>query len=111
MRDYVVYLKDILEAITAIEQFIGSMAYDEFSKDDKTISAVTRKLEIIGEAVRHIPAEVSAKYTNIPWDKMAGMRNILIHQYFGVSYSLIWKAVKESIPAVKQALIEVLQNK
>lgn len=75
MREYRLYLKDIVAAINSIEEFIAGMDLDAFEKDDKTSSAVLRKLEIIGEAVKQIPEEMRREYPQIPWREMAGMRD------------------------------------
>ena len=110
MRDYNLYLKDILAAIESIEGFIAGMDLDDFEVDDKTNSAVMRKLEIIGEAVKQIPDEIRRDYSQIPWKEMAGMRDRLIHFYFGVDYHLVWKAITERLPHIKQDIEKILQN-
>ncbi len=86
MREYSLYFKDILEAMAAIEKFVAGMEFEDFKNDDKTSSAVIRKFEIIGEAIKHIPEEIRNKYPQIKWKQMAGMRDRLIHFYFGVKY-------------------------
>ncbi len=87
-RDYALFVQDILAAMDAIEQFVQGMDLQEFRQDDKTSSAVVRKLEIISEAVKHIPTPLRRKYPDIPWKEMAGMRDRLIHGYFGVDLDL-----------------------
>ena len=89
MRDYRLYLWDILAAIEAIESFVQGMDFTRFEQDDKTTSAVIRKFEIIGEAAKNIPEETKQKYPNVPWKEMAGMRDKLIHFCFGVNYNLV----------------------
>lgn len=101
MRDYGLYLKDILAAIDDIEKFVQDMDFDAFQADDKTVSAVIRKLEIIGEATKGIPAEVRAGHSHIPWKEMAGMRDKLIHFYFGVDTALVWATITRRLPNVK----------
>lgn len=110
MRNYALYLRDILAAIESIEGFIAGMDLDTFQIDDKTNSAVVRKLEIMGEAVKQIPEEIRQQYPRVPWKEMAGMRDKLIHFYFGVDSQLVWKTITERLPQVKQEIHQVLQN-
>ncbi len=110
MRNYRLFLKDILEAMSAIEDFIRDMTFDEFIRDDKTVSAVLRKLEIIDEAVKYLPEEIKQKKMDIPWKSMAGMRDRIIHGYFGVDYHLVWNAITKDLPVVKNKLHELLKE-
>lgn len=100
-REYRDYLDDILESIKEIEQFTAGMAFEDFAKDKKTINAVVRSIEVIGEAVKHIPKSVKDKAPLIPWKKMADMRNKVIHEYFGVDYEIVWKTAVSGIPKLK----------
>lgn len=95
------YLNDIVDAMDKAISFISEMNYEDFVKDTKTVYAVVRALEIIGEAVKKISANIRKKYPQIPWQKMAGMRDKLIHEYFGVIYERVWETVKRDIPQVK----------
>jgi uncharacterized protein with HEPN domain len=110
MRDISLYLQDIVQAMLAIEQFVEGISFNEFKTDDKTSSAVIRKFEIIGEAAKQIPEEISNKYPLIPWKEMAGMRDRLIHFYFGIKYDLVWHTIKDVIPQVKPAIQEILKS-
>lgn len=110
MREYSLYLKDILDAMGAIEKFVAEMEIENFKNDDKTSSAVIRKFEIIGEAAKHIPEEIKVKYPDIKWKQMAGMRDRLIHFYFGIKYDLVWHTIKDIIPQVKPIIQEILKD-
>jgi len=110
-RDYTLYLKDILNAMESIQSFTANMEYEEFSRDDKTSSAVIRKLEIIGEATKKIPAVLRKQHGEMPWKEMAGMRDRLIHFYFGVDYELVWETIKKRIPDLIKLIKIILQSK
>lgn len=108
-RELADYLADILAAIIEVEQFIAGMAFDQFEEDRKTINAVIRSLEVLGEATKHIPTSYRNKHPAIPWSKMAGMRDVLIHDYMGVDLMTVWKVAKERLPEIRP-LIEKLVN-
>lgn len=110
MRDPKLYLKDILAAMDAIEQFVEGVEFENFKNDDMKSSAVIRKFEIIGEATKNIPEEIKQKYPAIPWKDMAGMRDRLIHFYFGIKHELVWETIKKEIPKVKPLLKEILDD-
>lgn len=110
MRDSKLYLKDILEDMDSIELFVEGMDFEEFKEDDKTSSAVIRKFEIIGEATKYLPEDIKKDYPNIPWREMAGMRDKLIHFYFGIKYELVWRTIKDVIPQIKPSLIEIYEK-
>jgi len=108
MRDYTIYVKDMVAAIESIEAFIAGMGFEEFARDDKTLSAVLRKLEVLGEASKQVPEEIRAKHSDVPWREMAGMRDKLIHFYFGVDEALVWQTITNKIPDVKRRLQSIL---
>jgi len=110
MRDMTLYIKDILDAMNSIENFIVGMDFQAFKKDDKTSSAVIRKLEIIGEASEKVPEKIRTQSNQIPWKEMAGMRDRLIHFYFGVNLRLVWNAITEEIPKAKPHLQKILSQ-
>lgn len=109
-RDYRVYVDDILEAIEKIERYVEGLTIDKFARDTKTIDAVIRNFEIIGEATKHITEEMRKEHPNVPWKDMAGMRDKLIHEYFGVKLEVVWKTIKERLPEVKPLIKEVLEE-
>jgi len=110
MRDFKLFLKEILDAIEAIESFVQDMTLDQFELDDKTSSAVIRKLEIIGEATKNVPTEIRQNYAQVPWKEMAGMRDKLIHFYFGINYNLVWQALKNRLPQIKPVIRQIIED-
>lgn len=107
-REMTDYLDDILTAIAEAEEFTSGMEYEEFTTDKKTINAVIRSLEVLGEATKHIPSLFRKKHPDIPWSKMAGLRDVLIHDYMGVDLMTVWKVVKERLPEVKEQVRKLL---
>ena len=110
MKDQKEFLIHILEAIDAIQSFMGDMEYSQFVKDDKTVSAVIRKFEIIGEATKKLDRSITDQKPNVPWKKMAGMRDRLIHDYFGVDLHLLWKTYQNEIPILKNEIQSLLDE-
>jgi len=110
MRDYALFLKDIVTAMDAIEKFVDGIDFDRFQSDDLVSSAVIRKFEIIGEASKNIPDDVRSNYPQIPWKEMAGMRDRLIHFYIGVKYELVWHTIKDMIPNIKPQLQKAIED-
>ena len=86
----------------AAEEFVNNWTFEEFTGDRKTQFAVIRALEIIGEAAKNVPYEVREKYPSVPWKDLAGIRDKLIHSYFGINLEVVWLSVKEGIPVAKQ---------
>ena len=95
------FLTDILEAIRRVEAYTTSMNYDKFLKDIKTQDAVVRNIEIIGEAVKNISSDFKEKHEDIDWKKIAGMRDKIIHFYFGIKWDIVWDVVKNKLPELK----------
>ena len=109
-RLYIDYLRDILENAEKAVGFVSGMSGDDFLGDEKTVFAVIRAIEILGEATKKIPNDVREKYSDIPWREMAGTRDKLVHDYFGVNLAVIWKTVTEDIPSLIPLLKKVIEN-
>ena len=108
-REYRDYINDIIDAIKSTQDFSNQMNFDTFSHDKKTIFAISRALEIIGEAVKKIPISMRKEYSSIPWKDLAGMRDKLIHNYSGVNLNIIWETVKQELPPLLKEFEGVLQ--
>ncbi len=104
-RDFMLYVDDILEAAARIDLYVHGFDFAAFANDTKTQDAVIRNLEIIGEAVTCLPEHVKARYPEIEWRKIIGLRNILAHEYFGVSLPVIWDVVEHKLSALTTACL------
>ena len=109
-RNYHLYLKDISEAMLAVQAFIEETDFDTFAADDKTASAVVRKLEIIGEATKGVPEEIRQRYPQVPWRQMAGMQDRPIHEDFDVNFSVVWQTATELIPPLQPIIAQILED-
>lgn len=109
-RDVTLYMKDVIDSIDKIYEFIKGINYHKFLEDEKTNCAVVRKLEIIGEAVKNIPPQIRHNYPDIPWKEIAGMRDIISHVYFGIDYTIVWKVVKKRLPELKKSMQAILEE-
>jgi uncharacterized protein with HEPN domain len=109
-RDISLYIKDIVQNMSDAEEFIQGFSYDQFASDKKTLNAVMRSMEVIGEAAKKVPDEIRAKYPSVPWKEMAGMRDKLIHFYFGIDREAVWLVVKDRIPIIKPLIGQILRD-
>jgi len=109
-RHWRMRIEDILECVAKIEQYTAGMTFADFCADPMTVDAVYRNLEVIGEAARHIPTEIASRHPDVPWSRMRGMRNVLIHEYFGADLETIWKTIHSNLPRLPDALRRVLEE-
>lgn len=99
---------DILESISRIKKYTSGYSFNDFEEDEKTVDSVLRNLEIIGEASRHIPKNIKARYPELPWQEMNTMRNIVIHEYHGVNLRIIWTTITLDLPPLVRQLKQIL---
>lgn len=109
-REFIDYLEDIADAIEKIENFTYGMDYDQFITDDKTVFAVIRAFEIIGEATKKVPVQIKTGYSNLPWKEIAGFRDKLTHEYFGIDLKVVWQTLKKDIPLIKPTILDLLKE-
>ncbi len=109
-RDIRDYLNDILTHIDLAYSFVEGMTFEEFENDDKTILALTRALEIIGEATKQIPSAIRQQYSEIIWKDIAGMRDKIAHVYFGISLETVWSTTQEDLPRLKPVIQAILDE-
>lgn len=109
-RTYLDFLQDIVYCLEKAQSFIAGMTFEEFSTDEKTHFAVVRALEIVGEATKKLPPDLRGRYPTLPWREMAGMRDKLVHDYFGVNLQVVWETALEEAPALEAAMRSLLAS-
>ena len=109
-KDYNLYLRHMLESIELIESYTENFSFHAFKKDRKTIDAVIRNLEIIGEASSKIPPEFRNKHPEVPWRSLIGLRNILIHDYMGVDVNAVWENIRKELSPLKEQIKAVIET-
>ena len=107
-RDHLDYLQDILSMIDKVEQFTADLSLEEFEENEMVHFAVIRAIEVMGEAAKHLPPEVRRKYPEVPWNRMAEMRDRIIHGYFGVDLHIVWETATRSIPTLRPRISAIL---
>ncbi|MBP2133236.1 uncharacterized protein with HEPN domain [Methanomicrobium sp. W14] len=109
-RDVLISVDDIIEAAERISDYIKYYSKEDFETDQKTIDAVVRNIEIIGEAASNIPEDFRCRYPQIPWKRIVGTRNIVIHKYFGVDTGILWFIIQKQLPELKLQMIKMIHN-
>jgi uncharacterized protein with HEPN domain len=109
MKDESLYLRHILVAIDRIEAY-SCGGRKEFFRNTMIQDAVIRNLEIIGEATRHLTLEITGRYPGVPWRKITALRNVLIHEYFGVDLEIVWRVVQKRLPQLKLSIETILSR-
>jgi uncharacterized protein with HEPN domain len=109
-RDFRVHLEDIRGAISKIHRYTKGLSKQDFAGDDKTVDAVVRNLEVIGEAVKQLPAELRARESGTDWQKIAGLRDVLIHQYFGIDVDILWDIIQNKLSALEASVSALLRE-
>ena len=109
-RYWKLFVEDIVESIELIEKYTENINFEDFRNDKKTIDAVVRNFEIIGEASKYIPEEIKEKHKDVDWKGIIGLRNRIAHEYFGVSATIIWYILKEELPPLKEKIRLILED-
>ena len=109
-RSYYLFIDDMLEAMDRIARYVDMLSFDAFECNEMVIDAVIRNLEIIGEAARSVPEDVRDSHPEVPWSKMIGLRNIIVHEYFGVDLGIIWEIVTRNLGETKPKIQAILDG-
>ena len=111
MRDHKLYLEDMLEAANRIERYLKGMTIGKLRKDTLVLDGIVRNLEIVGEAAKNIPSPIKNKYPEVEWKKIAGLRDVLAHEYFGIDLEVVWDIVKNKLPSLREKIKTILKRK
>ena len=109
-KDPRIFLAHVTESIRSIEQYAGGLTQEEFNRSPQVQDAVVRRLEIIGEAVKSIPDEFKSKHPEIPWKKIAGLRDVLIHKYFSIDLNLLWNLIEKELKTLRSQIDNLLKE-
>lgn len=108
-RDAILFLEDIVLSMQRVQEYISGLNFEHFKRDYKTVDAVIRNFEVIGEASKNLPKSLKTKYTNVPWEEMYRLRNRISHEYFGIDYEIIWNIATVQLPLNYNDITEILK--
>ncbi len=109
-REFILYLEDMLESMMRIEEYLRKLDFRKFKMNYLVVDATIRNFEVIGEASKNVPKYIQEKYPEIPWRKMYGLRNLIVHEYFGIDYEMIWEIAKSNLPQNRIDLIKIIDK-
>ncbi len=109
-RELRLFIEDILESIRLIEKYIGNLSKEDLNNNQGLKDSLVRRLEIIGEAVKNIPDDFKEKYSQVPWKKIAGLRDIIIHTYFNIDLDITWEIIKKDLPDLKEKILKIKKD-
>jgi len=109
-RDYRLYLDDMRESCEKVLRYTRDLAFDQFVHDEKTFDAVVRNLEIIGEAAKHVPPEIRTRHPDVEWPKIASLRDVVVHEYFGLDEDILWDVVQNRVPILLDRVLHILDK-
>lgn len=109
-REWKLRIADVVAAVDKIRRYTDGMSVEAFLTDEKTVDAVLWNFIVVGEAARHIPGDVEARHMEVPWHRMRGLRNVLVHEYFGISLTTVWETAQHDLPPLVPQLRRVLEE-
>lgn len=109
-RDFRLFLDDIRESGAKVLRYTAGMTFEQFVQDEKVFDAVVRNLGIIGEATKHVPNEIRDHYPQIAWQKISGLRDIVVHEYFGIDEEILWDIIQNHVPELLEQVAQILGN-
>jgi len=109
-RDYKVYLDDILLATDKVARYMANLSREAFAADEMRVDAVVRNLSVIGEAVKHLPVDLRSRHPEVDWQKISGLRDILVHEYFGIDLDIVWDLIRNKLPLLQRQIESILSE-
>ena len=110
MKNHRVFLADIAEAMAKIRRYTEGLDFEDFAANDMVVDAVARNLGVIGEAARNVPDDIKQGHPQVPWSRMIGLRNLVVHEYFGIDLRIVWEIVRVNIPETRPVIEAILEE-